>query len=162
MINNENSINLSADSLQAPQIQIVWEFLWGPCDVVIDQQALATGCVHWKRTVPYSNVVNCPNYIYRITGKHRGLCIFVIICVIEIDFYCPFQFLIYFYIFFNSRGGYHWQGTASGPKSHVYKYTYIIYYLGQIKSSSDYLQLNPILHMTGKYCQLKARKNGAI
>ena len=25
--------------------------------VVIDQQALATGCVHWKRTVPYSNVV---------------------------------------------------------------------------------------------------------
>ena len=25
--------------------------------VVIDQQALATSCLHWKRTVPYSNVV---------------------------------------------------------------------------------------------------------
>ena len=30
MINNENSTNLSADNLQAPQIQIVWGFLSGP------------------------------------------------------------------------------------------------------------------------------------
>ena len=30
MINNENSTNLSADSLQAPQIHIVWGFLSGP------------------------------------------------------------------------------------------------------------------------------------
>ena len=29
MINNENSTNLSTDSLQAPQIQIVWGFLSG-------------------------------------------------------------------------------------------------------------------------------------
>ena len=32
MINNENSSNLSADSLQAPQIQIAWVFLSGPRD----------------------------------------------------------------------------------------------------------------------------------
>ena len=32
MINNENSSNLSADSLLAPQIQIVWGFLSGPRD----------------------------------------------------------------------------------------------------------------------------------
>ena len=32
MINNENSTNLSVDSLQAPQIQIVWGFLSGPRD----------------------------------------------------------------------------------------------------------------------------------
>ena len=32
MINNENSTNLPADSLQAPQIQIVWGFLSGPRD----------------------------------------------------------------------------------------------------------------------------------
>ena len=32
MLNNENSTNLSADSLQAPQIQIVWGFLSGPRD----------------------------------------------------------------------------------------------------------------------------------
>ena len=30
MINNENSTNLSADSLQAPQIQIIWGFLSDP------------------------------------------------------------------------------------------------------------------------------------
>ena len=29
MINNENSTNLAADSLQAPQIQIVWGSLLG-------------------------------------------------------------------------------------------------------------------------------------
>ena len=32
MINNENSTNLSADSLLAPQIQIVWGVLSGPRD----------------------------------------------------------------------------------------------------------------------------------
>ena len=32
MINNENSTNLSADSLQAPQIQIARGFLPGPRD----------------------------------------------------------------------------------------------------------------------------------
>ena len=32
MINNENITNLSADSLEAPQIQIVWGFRSGPRD----------------------------------------------------------------------------------------------------------------------------------
>ena len=32
MINNENSTNLSDDSLLAQQIQIVWGFLSGPRD----------------------------------------------------------------------------------------------------------------------------------
>ena len=32
MIDNEKSAYLSADSLQAPQIQIVWWFLSGPRD----------------------------------------------------------------------------------------------------------------------------------
>ena len=32
MINNANGKNLSADSLQAPQIQIVWGLLSGPRD----------------------------------------------------------------------------------------------------------------------------------
>ena len=36
IINNENSTNLSADSLQAPQIQIVWGFLSGPRDTQWD------------------------------------------------------------------------------------------------------------------------------
>ena len=63
MINNENRTNLSADSLQAPQIQIVWGFLSGPRARQWDHVLLliskpkATGCVHCKCTVPYSNVV---------------------------------------------------------------------------------------------------------
>ena len=40
--------------------------------------------------------------MYWIQGKHRGSRVWVgispIICVIEIDFYRPFSFLIYFYI----------------------------------------------------------------
>ena len=39
MINNENSTNL-ADSLQAPQIQIVWGFLSGPRDRQWDHMLL--------------------------------------------------------------------------------------------------------------------------
>ena len=57
---------------------------------------------------------NCPNYMCWIRGKHRGCWVWVF-C----RFYCPFEFLRYFYIFFNSRGRCHWQGTASGPKSHI-------------------------------------------
>ena len=40
MIDNENSTNLSAHSLQAPQIQIVWEFLSGPRDRQCDHVLL--------------------------------------------------------------------------------------------------------------------------
>ena len=40
MINNENITNLSADSLQPPQIQIVWGFLSGPRDWQLDHVLL--------------------------------------------------------------------------------------------------------------------------
>ena len=40
MINNENSTNLSADSLQAPQIEIVCGFLSGPSDIQWDHVLL--------------------------------------------------------------------------------------------------------------------------
>ena len=47
-------------------------------------------------------------------------CISSIICVIEIDFYCPFLiFNLFIYFFVIRRGGCHWQGAASGPKSHI-------------------------------------------
>ena len=32
MVNNENGTNMYVDSLQAPQIQIVWDFLSDPRD----------------------------------------------------------------------------------------------------------------------------------
>ena len=47
-------------------------------NVVIDQQALATGCVHWKHTVPYSNVVKrtaqtiCTGYKENIVVLESG------------------------------------------------------------------------------------------
>ena len=42
MINDENSTNLSADSLQTPPIQIVWGFLSGPRDRQWDHVLLLT------------------------------------------------------------------------------------------------------------------------
>ena len=61
--------------------------------VVIDQQALATACVHLKRTVPYSNVVKkLPKLYVQDTSKTSwilSLGISSIICVIEMDLYCP-------------------------------------------------------------------------
>ena len=129
MIKNENSTNLSADSLQAPQIQIVWGFLSGPRDRQWDQVLLLiskpcqpVACIEsaqfliqrlWKE-LPKLYVLDT-----RKTSWFLSLGISSIICVIEFEFYCPFSFWIYFYIFFNSRGGCHWQGTASGPKSHI-------------------------------------------
>ena len=79
MINNENSTNLSVDSLPAPQIQIIWGFLSGPCDRQCDHMLLLI-------SKPYQLVAriestqflfkccekNCPNYMYWIPGKHRG------------------------------------------------------------------------------------------
>ena len=106
--------------------------------VVIDQQALATDCVHWKRTVPYSNVVQrTAQTIY--TGYKENIVVlesgyfFDYLCHWN-WFYCPFWFLFYFYIFYNSRGRlplagnslraekWHWQVqkvTLAGPKSHT-------------------------------------------
>ena len=46
--------------------------------VIIDQHALATGCVHWKRTFPYSNIVKwtsqtiCTGYKENIVVLESG------------------------------------------------------------------------------------------
>ena len=109
----------------------------GSC-VVIDQQALATGYVHWKRTVPYSNVVQktaqtiCTGYKENIMVLESGY---------FFDYLCHWNWfllslliLILFLYFFNSPGRVpragnslraeksHWQVqkvTLAGPKSHT-------------------------------------------
>ena len=114
-INNENSTNLSADSLQAPQIQIVWGFLSGPRDrqwdhvlILISKSKQPVACIEsaqfvfqmlWKE-LPKLHVLDT-----RKTSGFLSLGISSIICVIEIDFYCPYQFLIYFYIYFFKFAG---------------------------------------------------------
>ena len=103
--------------------------------VVLDQQTLATGSVHWKRTVPYSNVQRTAQTI--CTGYKEN------IVVLEsgyfFDYLCHWNWFLLslFYsisIFFNSRGRVslagnslraersHWQVqkvTLAGPKSHT-------------------------------------------
>ena len=111
--------------------------------VVIDHQALATGCVHWKRTVPYSSVVKRTAQTiytgYKETSWFLSLGIPSIICVIGI-FIVPFNFQSISIYFYDSRGGgggggggalagksrraekSHWQVqkvTLAGPKSHT-------------------------------------------
>ena len=76
--------------------------------VVIDQQALATGCVHWKRTVPYSNAVQksaqtiWTGYKENIVVLESGY-FFDYLCH-WIDFIVPFNFYS-ISIFFLIRGG---------------------------------------------------------
>ena len=65
---------------------------------------------------------NCPNYMYWIQGN---------IVVLEsgyfFDYLCNWNwfllslliFNLFLYIFMIRGGGCHWQGTASGPKSHI-------------------------------------------
>ena len=133
MIDNENSTNLSVDSLQALQIKIVWGFLSGPRDrqwdhmgsrVVMDQQALATGCVHWKRTVPHSNVVQktaqtiCTGYKENIVVLESGY-FFDYLCHWNWFLLSLLIFILFLHFFLIRRGGCHWQRTASGPKSHI-------------------------------------------
>ena len=127
MTDNENSTNLSAGSLQAPQIQIVWGFLSGPRDIMgslvaIDQQALATGCLPWKRTVPYSNRASWVWVFLRLSVS------------LKLIFIVPLIFILFLYICFNSRGRVplarnslravksHWlvqKVTLAGQKSHT-------------------------------------------
>ena len=130
MINTENSTNLPADSLQAPQILIVWD---SSQVRAIDN---GTTCCYWSASL--SNRLralkahgslfkccekNCPNYIYWIQGN---------IAVLEsgyfFDHLCHWNgfillslaiFNLFLYIFLIRGGGCHWQGTASGPKSHI-------------------------------------------
>ena len=107
--------------------------------VVIDQQALATGYVHWKRTVPYSNVVQknaqtiCTGYKENIVILESGY-FFNYLCHWNWFLLSLLIFILLLYFFFNSRGRVplagnslraeksHWQVqkvTLAGPKSHT-------------------------------------------
>ena len=77
--------------------------------VVIDQQALATGCVHWKRTVPYSNVVIgtaqtiCTEYKENIVVLESGY-FFDYLSHWNWFLLSLLIFNLFLYVFFNSRG----------------------------------------------------------
>ena len=108
--------------------------------IVIDQQALATGCVHWKRTVPYSNVVKrttqtiCTGYKESI-GVLESRYFFDYLCHWNWFLFSPLVFNLFLYIFFsNSRRWVsltgnslraeksHWrvqEVTLAGPKIHT-------------------------------------------
>ena len=86
--------------------------------------SITTGCVHWKRTVPYSNVVQktvqtiCTGYKENIVVLESGY---------FSDYLCHWNwfllslliFILFLYFFVIRGGEWHWQGTASGPKSHI-------------------------------------------
>ena len=101
--------------------------------IVIDQQALATGCVHWKRTVPYSNVVKrttqniCTGYKESI-GVLESRYFFDYLCHWNWFLFSPLVFNLFIYIFFsNSRRWVSLTGnslravkvTLAGPKSDI-------------------------------------------
>ena len=130
MIDNENSTNMSADSLQASQIQIVWWFLSGPRDrqwdhvlLLISKPSNRLRALKAHRSLFKCCAKNCPNYMYWMQGKHRGSWVLVFLRLsvsLKLIFIVPLNFLFYFYIFFLIRGGgCHWQGRASGPKNHI-------------------------------------------
>ena len=91
--------------------------------VVIDQQVLATSCVHWKHTVRYSNYVKrtaqtiCTGYKENTVFESGYFS----------DYLCHWNgfllslviFNLFLYLFLIRGGGRHWQGTASGPESHI-------------------------------------------
>ena len=91
-------------------------------------------CCYWSaslsnrlralRTVPYSNVVqkNCPNYMYWIQGKRCGSWVWVFLRLfvsLKLSFIVPFNIYSISIFFLIRGGGCHWQGTTSGPKSHI-------------------------------------------
>ena len=105
---------------------------------VIDQRASATGCVHWKRTVPYLNVVPktaqtiCTGYKENMVVLESGY-FFDYLCHWHWFLLSLLIFILFLY-FFNSRGRVplagnsiraeksHWQVqkvTLTGPKSHT-------------------------------------------
>ena len=65
---------------------------------------------------------NCPNYMYWIQGKHRGSWVWVFLRLsvsLKLIFIVPFNFYSISIFILIRGGGCHWQGTASGPKSHI-------------------------------------------
>ena len=65
---------------------------------------------------------NCPNCMYWIQGKHRGSWVWVFLRLfvsLKWNLIVPCNFNLFLYVFLIRGGGCHWQGTASGPKSHI-------------------------------------------
>ena len=65
---------------------------------------------------------NCPNYMCWIQGKHRGSWVWVFLRLsvsLNLIFIVPFNIYSISRFFLIRGGGCHWQGTASGPKSHI-------------------------------------------
>ena len=96
--------------------------------VAIDQQASATSCVHWKRTVPYSNVVQrtaqtiCTGYKENIVVLESGY-FFDYLCHWNWFLFSLLMFIIFLY-FFNSRGRVPLAGNSlRAEKSHSFVYT---------------------------------------
>ena len=65
---------------------------------------------------------NCPNYMYWIKGKHLGSWVWIFLRIfvsLKLILLSLLIFSLFLYSFFIREGGCHWQGTASGPKSHI-------------------------------------------
>ena len=100
--------------------------------VVIDQQALATACVHWKRTAPYLNVVKrtaqtiCIGYKENIVDLESG-CFFDYLChwngfVLSLVIFNRFLYIFLIHGGGGGTGREQPQGrkvTLSGPKSDI-------------------------------------------
>ena len=77
-----------------------------------------------KRTVPYSNVVKrtaqtiCTGYKENIVVLESGY-FFDYLCHWNWCILSLLIFNLFLYIILIRGGGCHWQGTASGPKSHI-------------------------------------------
>ena len=129
MIDNENSTNLSADSLQAPQIQIVWGFLSGPRHrqwdhvlLLISKPQQPVTCIESVQFLTQMLCKKHPNCMYWIQGKHRGSWVWVFLRLsvsLKLIFIVPFNFYSISIFFLIRGGGCHWQGTASGLKIHI-------------------------------------------
>ena len=93
-------------------------------------------CCYWYASLSnqlralkaHSSLLKCcaknrPNYMYWIQGKHRGSWVWVFLRLsvsLKLIFIVPFNFYSISIFFFLIRGGgCHWQGSASGPKSHI-------------------------------------------
>ena len=91
-------------------------------------------CCYWsslsnrlRALEAHSSLFNCcaknwPNYMYWIQGKHRGSLVWVLLLLslsLKLIFIVPFNFYSISIFSLIRGGGCHWQGTASGPKSHI-------------------------------------------
>ena len=88
-------------------------------------------CCYWSASLSNrllalkadSSLLKCcaKNYMYWIKGKQRGSWVWIFLRLsvsLKLIFIVPFNFIRFLY-FLIRGGGCHWQGTASGPKSHI-------------------------------------------